>query len=112
MSRKCLLRLRFSAKKHLARLMGNPEIAVTKEYLDCQNGSVLVPLLCCHWLGAVHGKCGLRANAVVDPEGPDLRPSVNYTLTTKGLRGTFSQLTHGNPAANDFYSSHVRHICV
>lgn len=89
LSRKCL-RLQYSAKKHLARLMGNPEIIVTKE--SCvlpewarPSASAVQPLA-----GSSPWKGGLRANAVVDPEGPDLRLSVSYALTTKDLRGTFS----------------------
>lgn len=45
-----------------------------------------ISVVLCLWLREVHGKCGLGANAVVDPERLDLRLLVNFAPMTRGLR--------------------------
>lgn len=62
-----------SAKKDLARLMGSSGITVAEEScMLLEWASLSISPMLCLWLGAVHGKCGLGANAMVDPEGQDL----------------------------------------
>lgn len=91
----------------MARLMGNPRITVTEKSSILPEWACLgTSVVLCHWLRAVHGKRGLGANTVMDPERQDLRLSVNYALMTRGLRGAFSSMLHLSLTPHRSASSH------
>lgn len=77
-------------QKDLARLMGNPGIAVIEESCIFPEWACLGTSAVLHlWLRRVYGDCGLEAIVVVDSERQDLRLLVNYAPTTRVLREHF-----------------------
>ena len=81
------LRLQYSAKTDMARLMGNPGVTVTGSPEYFQNGPALSPSIALHfWLREALRKYGLGQNAMVGPERLDLRLLVNFAPMTRSLR--------------------------
>lgn len=89
--------------RKMARLMWNPRITVMGSPAYCQNGPPSKSVVLCLWLREVYGKCGLGANAVVDPERLDLRLLLNFAPMTRGMRWAFSWLPQSTPWTTHIY---------